>query len=100
MIPKVIHYCWFGKKPYNELMIKCMESWKKHLPEYEIIEWNEENFDININPYVKEAYNAKKFAFVSDYVRLFVLHKYGGIYLDTDVEVRKNIDKFLVHPAF
>jgi mannosyltransferase OCH1-like enzyme len=100
MIPKIIHYCWFGKNPHNEMLIQCLKGWRVHLPDYKIIEWNEENFDININPYVKEAYNANKFAFVSDYVRLFVLNKYGGIYLDTDVEVIRNIDSFLVHPAF
>lgn len=99
-IPKIIHFCWFGKKPHNDLVIKCINSWKEHLPDYEIIEWNEENFDVNSNNYVREAYNSKKFAFVTDYVRLFALYKYGGIYMDTDVEVIKNIDEFLVHSAF
>jgi len=100
MIPKKIHYCWFGKNPKNKLIEKCILSWKKHLPDYEIIEWNEENFDINSNRYVKEAYEAKKWAFVSDYVRLWALKKYGGIYLDTDVEVFRDFEKFLKHGFF
>ena len=99
-IPKKIHYCWFGKGPKSELAIRCIESWKKYCPDYEIIEWNEENFDINSNIYVKEAYDSKKYAFVTDYVRLYVLYKYGGIYMDTDVEVLKPLDKFLNHKAF
>jgi mannosyltransferase OCH1-like enzyme len=99
-IPKVIHYCWFGGNPLSELALKCLESWKKYCPDYEIIEWNEKNFDLNCNSYVKEAYEAKKWAFITDYVRLFVLHEHGGIYMDTDVEVIKNIDRFLVHEAF
>ena len=86
-IPKTIHYCWFGKGQKSELMLKCINSWKKYLPDYEIIEWNEDNFDINSNEYVKEAYENKKYAFVTDYVRLYVLLNYGGIYMDTDVEV-------------
>lgn len=99
-IPKIIHYCWFGGNPLPELAVKCIESWKKFLPEYEIIEWNEKNFDINSCPYVKEAYDAKKFAFVSDYVRLYALCNFGGIYMDTDVEVIKNLDFFLKYQAF
>lgn len=100
-IPKKIHYCWFGnsKKPYD--VIKCIESWKKYLPDYEIIEWNEENFDIdNSIDYVKEAYKCKKWAFVSDYVRIVALYKYGGIYFDTDVEVFRNFDELLKNNAF
>ena len=100
MIPKVIHYCWFGGAPLNDLAKKCIASWKKFCPDYEIKEWNESNFDIASNPYVKEAYTARKWAFVSDYVRLYVLYEYGGIYLDTDVELLKNIDAFLDQPAF
>ena len=100
MIPKKIHYCWFGRGQMPELAIKCIDSWKKHLPDYEIIEWNEDNFDINSNQYVKEAYEAKKYAFVTDYIRLYVLYNYGGVYMDTDVEVLKSIDKFLLHRAF
>lgn len=100
MIPKKIHYCWFGGKPLPKLAKKCISSWKKILPDYEIIEWNEQNFDINCCDYVKEAYQTKKYAFVSDYVRLYVLVKYGGVYMDTDVEVIKSIDKFLEYKAF
>lgn len=100
MIPKVIHYCWFGGNPLNNLTKKCIESWKKYCPDYEIVEWNENNFDINSNTYVKEAYESKKWAFVTDYVRLYVLYNYGGIYMDTDVELLHNLDNFLVHIAF
>ena len=100
MIPKVIHYCWFGRGEKSKLIKKCMESWKKYCPDYEIVEWNEDNFDISSNIFVKQAYEAKKWAFVSDYVRLFVLYNYGGVYLDTDVEIVKPIDMFLKHEAF
>ena len=100
MIPKVIHYCWFGGNPLPEDAKKCLASWKKHCPEYEIIEWNESNFDVNSNCYIKEAYEAKKYAFVTDYVRLFVMYEYGGIYMDTDVELVKNLDDFLIFRAF
>lgn len=100
MIPKVIHYCWFGKGEKPELAIKCIESWKKWCPDYEIIEWNEENFDINAHRFCKEAYEAKKYAFVSDVVRLYAIFNYGGIYMDTDVEVIKSLDEFLKHQAF
>ena len=91
MIPKVIHYCWFGKKPLPTLAKKCIASWEKFLPDYEIKEWNEENFDVNIIPYTKEAYEAKKYAFVSDFARFWILYKYGGLYFDTDVEIIKPI---------
>jgi mannosyltransferase OCH1-like enzyme len=100
MIPKVVHYCWFGEKKMPKLAVRCIESWKRHLPEYELKLWNEETFDINSNEYVKEAYLSKKFAFVTDYIRLFVLYKHGGVYMDTDVEVVRNIDQFLSLPAF
>jgi len=100
MIPKIIHYCWFGENPYPEVVEKCKLSWEKYLPDFEIVEWNEKNFDINSNIFVKEAYEAKKFAFVSDYVRLYVLYNYGGIYLDSDVEVIKPLNPFLQHKAF
>jgi hypothetical protein len=100
MIPKVIHYCWFGKGEMPKLAKKCIESWEKHCPEYQIIQWNEENFDITSNQYVYEAYQSKKFAFVTDYVRLYVMYHYGGIYMDTDVEVVSSLDKFLNHQAF
>lgn len=87
MIPKKIHYCWFGRNPLPTKALKCIESWKKYLPEYEIIEWNEDNFDVNEIPYTADAYAAKKYAFVSDYARFKVLYEQGGLYFDTDVEV-------------
>ncbi|MDR6121896.1 mannosyltransferase OCH1-like enzyme [Bacillus sp. SLBN-46] len=99
-IPKVIHYCWFGGKEKPKVVSKCIDSWEKNLPDYEIIEWNENNFNINLNSYVKEAYSAGKFAFVSDYVRVYALYHYGGIYLDTDVEVFKSFDDLLHHTSF
>lgn len=86
-IPKQIHYCWFGRGEKGKLFKKCHDSWKKYFPDYEIIEWNEDNFDVNYNDYTKEAYNAGKYAFVSDVARLAVIYKHGGIYFDTDVEV-------------
>lgn len=100
MIPKIIHYCWFGKKPLPELAIKCISSWKQILPEYEIREWNEDNFDVNCCEYVREAYEAQKWAFVSDYARLYAMVTYGGIYMDTDVEVLKPLDSYLQYQAF
>jgi len=99
-IPKVIHYCWFGGKEKPEIVKKCIQSWKKILNDYEIIEWNETNFDIHSNAFVREAYEARKFAFVSDYVRVYALYNLGGIYLDTDVEVFQTFDKFLHHESF
>ncbi|MEE8670878.1 MAG: glycosyltransferase [Heyndrickxia coagulans] len=99
-IPKVIHYCWFGKKEKNELVKKCIDSWKKNLPDFNIIEWNEDNYDITKNDFIKYAYQNEKWAFVSDFVRLDVLYQHGGIYLDTDVEVRKSFDPFLNHSFF
>lgn len=99
-IPKKIHYCWFGGKPLPSLVKKCISSWKKNCPDYEIVEWNEKNIDVNVNTYVREAYEQKKYAFVTDYVRLYVLYHYGGIYMDTDVEVKKTLDPFLEHRAF
>ncbi|TVY05630.1 glycosyltransferase family 32 protein [Paenibacillus cremeus] len=99
-IPKIIHYCWFGRKEKPDIVKKCMESWKRKGPEYEIKEWNEDNFDISCNSYVSEAYKVGKFAFVSDYVRVFVLYNYGGIYLDTDVEMFKPFDNLLHHDSF
>lgn len=96
MIPKIIHYCWFGGNPIPENLQNYINGWKEKLPDYEIIEWNEENFDIaNSIPYVKEAYEAKKYAFVSDYVRLYALKEYGGVYLDTDVEIVKPFEDLL-----
>lgn len=99
MIPKIIHYCWFGRGAKPELAVKCIDSWKKFCPDYKIVEWNEDNFDVNCNSYVKEAYDAKKYAFVSDYVRLYAMYTCGGIYMDTDVEALKPLDEFLWHEA-
>lgn len=87
MIPKIIHYCWFGGNPLPESAKNCIASWRKFFPDYEIIEWNESNFDVYSIPYTAEAYSAKKYAFVSDYVRIKVLYEHGGVYFDTDVEV-------------
>lgn len=99
-IPKIIHYCWFGKGDKPDLIKKCIESWKENLIDYKFIEWNEENFKIESNNFVKEAYYAKKYAFVSDYVRAYALYNYGGIYLDTDVEVFKSFDDLLDNKSF
>ncbi|MCI6808711.1 MAG: glycosyl transferase [Spirochaetia bacterium] len=93
MIPKKIHYCWFGNNPLPEYSKKCIDSWKKNLPDYEIIEWNETNYDVHKIPYIAQAYDKKKYAFVSDYVRFDVLYENGGLYFDTDVEVIKNLDE-------
>lgn len=100
MIPKIIHYCWFGRNPKPKLAEKCIKSWKKYCPDYQIIEWNEDNFDINSNRYVREAYESKKWAFVTDYVRLWAVYTMGGVYMDTDVEVVRSLDEFLKHEAF
>jgi hypothetical protein len=99
-IPKTIHYCWFGGKEKPPLIKRCIESWKHKLPDYEIIEWNENNFSTKENLYAKEAFEAGKFAFVSDYVRVFVLYHFGGIYLDTDVEVFNSFNDLLNHDSF
>jgi len=100
MIPKKIHYCWFGRGKKSELILRCIESWKKFCPDYEIIEWNEDNFDINSCDYVKEAYENKQWAFVSDYARLCILLEHGGIYLDTDMQLLKPIDEFLNNKGY
>lgn len=100
MIPKIIHYCWFGGKDKPKSVIKMINSWRKHCPDYEIKEWNEANFDININQYTQEAYTAKKWAFVSDVARLYAIYQEGGIYMDTDVEVVKSLDSLLENNAF
>ena len=96
MIPKIIHYCWFGKGEMPDLVLKCLASWKHYLPEYEIMVWNEENFDVNLYQYSREAYHEGKFAFVSDVCRLHALKTIGGIYLDTDVEFLKPLDDALL----
>ena len=101
MIPKIIHFCWFGRNPLPEQAQKCIASWKQYCPDYQIIEWNEDNFDIDSAPlYVRQAHAAKKWAFITDYVRLYALTKLGGIYMETDVEVIKPLDPFLQHRAF
>ena len=100
MIPKIIHYCWFGRNPLPELAVKCIASWRKYLPDYEIREWNEDNFDVNIIPFTAEAYRQKKYAFVSDYARFWILYRYGGIYFDTDVEVIKPLDDIIQNGNF
>lgn len=100
MIPKKIHYCWFGGKEKPEDVKRYIASWKKCCPDYEIREWNESNFDIHENDYCREAYEAKKWAFVADVARLTVLEKYGGIYMDTDVEVVRPFDDLLTYGAF
>ena len=99
-IPMTIHYCWFGRNPLPKTAKNCIASWKKYLPDYEIKEWNEDNFDVNIIPYTKEAYNCKKYAFVSDYARFWILYNYGGLYFDTDVEVIKNMDHIIANGPF
>lgn len=99
-IPKKIHYCWFGKNPMPELALKCIESWKKFCPDYEIIKWNEENFDYSKNRYAKEAYEMGKWAFVTDFARLEIIYEHGGIYLDTDVELLKSFDDLLEYEGF
>ena len=100
MIPKIIHYCWFGRNPLPETTKEYIKTWKKYCPDYEIIEWNENNFDMDCCIYVREAYEAKKWAFISDYVRLKVLYEHGGIYMDTDVEVCKSFDDLLGYSAW
>ena len=100
MIPKIIHYCWFGGNPLPEDARKCIASWKKYLPDHEIKEWNESNFDVNCCSYVREAYEAKKYAFVSDYCRFHVLYSEGGLYFDTDVEVIRNMDHIIATGNF
>lgn len=100
-ISKTIHYCWFGRNPKPPLAEKCIKSWRKYCPDYQIIEWNEDNYDLSNAPlYVRQAYQAKKWAFVTDYVRLDVVNRCGGIYLDTDVELLKSLDPLLCENAF
>ena len=97
---RIIHYCWFGGNNKTDIILKCIESWKKYFPEWEIKEWNESNFDIRHNLYVSQAYDSKKWAFVSDYVRFWALEKYGGLYFDTDVEVIRPFNDLLENDAF
>lgn len=100
MIPKIIHYCWFGRNPKPQKVIEYIETWKKFCPDYEIKEWNEDNFDVNMMPYTSEAYKVKKYAFVSDVCRLYALLHDGGIYLDTDIRLLKSFDDFLQYDSF
>ncbi len=100
MIPKKIHYCWFGRGEKPKLAKKCIASWKKYCPDYEIIEWNEDNFDVNMNGYTRMCYSQKKYAFLSDFVRLWVVYQNGGIYFDTDVELIRNTDFLLDNESF
>lgn len=100
-IPKIIHYCWLGGNPKPESVLRCIDSWRKYCPDYEIREWNEDNFDLTHVPkYVRQAYEAGRWAFVTDYVRLCALTEHGGVYMDTDVEVVKPLDPYLKHEAF
>jgi hypothetical protein len=100
MIPKIIHYCWLGNIPYPEKIACCVNSWKKHLSDYKLMRWDESSFDINSVQWVREAYKAKKYAFASDYIRFFALYRYGGVYLDTDVEAVKSFDSLLSNRSF
>lgn len=100
MIPKIIHYCWFGKGPLPDLAIKCIDSWKRFFPDYEIKRWDENNFDVLSIPYTAEAYYLKKYAYVSDYARYWILYNYGGLYFDTDVEVIKDMTDIVEKGAF
>ena len=100
MIPKIIHYCWYGQNEIPEDIKYYIDTWKKYCPDYKIICWNENNTNLNENKYLKQAYDTKKYAFVTDYMRLKVLSEYGGIYMDTDIELCKSLDEYLHHRAF
>ncbi len=100
MIPKIIHYCWFGHGSKPPFVDRCISSWRKYLPDYQIFEWNDKNFDCDCYAYSKEAYHKGKFAFVSDVARAYVLYHHGGIYLDTDVEILQSFDQLLAHRSF
>lgn len=100
MIPRIIHYCWFGKGVKPQLAEKCISSWRKYCPDYEIVEWNEDNFDVNMNGYTKSCYKDKKYAYLSDYARLLIIAEHGGLYFDTDVELVKSPNELLGNNAF
>lgn len=100
MIPKIIHYCWLSNDPFPDKIQQCINSWKKVLPDYEFMKWDTKRFDINSVPYVKEAFEAKKYAFCADYIRIYALYNYGGIYLDSDVMVYQPFDPFLKSKGF
>lgn len=100
MIPKIIHFCWLSGDPYPESIQMCLDSWKKNLPDYEIKLWSKDTFDINSVQWVREAFECKKYAFAADYIRFWALYNFGGIYLDSDIEVVKNYDEFLNHESF
>lgn len=99
-IPKTIHYSWFGDKPKPQIIKECIDSWKKHMPDWVYVEWSQRTFNVNINPFVKKAWQDKKYAFINDYVRLWTLYNFGGLYLDCDIRVVKPLDPFLVHRCF
>lgn len=99
-IPKIIHYCWFGKGPLPPSAVKCIESWKRVMPDYEIKRWDESNYDVNKNQYMKEAYQAKKYGFVPDYARFDILYQHGGLYFDTDVEIIRSLDDLVQRGPF
>lgn len=100
MIPKIIHYCWFGGNPLSPDAVKCIESWRRYFPDYEVKEWNESNFDVRMIPYTADAYEAGKYAFVSDFARMWILYNHGGLYFDTDVEVIRPFDDILARGSF
>lgn len=100
MIPKIIHYCWFGGNDKPELVEQCIQSWKRICPDYKLMEWNESNFNVNCIPYVSDAYADQKWAFVSNYARLYIIYNYGGIYLDTDVLLHHSLDKLLIYDCW
>lgn len=99
-IPKIIHYCWLSEDPFPELVQHCTQTWKEKLPGYEFILWDKKKFDVSSVPWVKQACEAKKWAFAADYIRLYALYNYGGVYLDSDVEVLKTFDDLLSRPYF
>lgn len=99
-IPKIIHYCWFGGAPKPTSVLRCIDSWRKYCPDFEIREWTEKDFDISQNEYTRQAYEAKAWGFVPDYIRLWIIYHYGGIYLDTDVQIIKDLSPLLENSAF